>query len=60
MTEVKNSPGIYAYTHNYKQFCILECFDTNILYQFDDYKITFVNSQHEYINSKNNFVIKDF
>ena len=31
---------------------ILEIFNTNILHQLFDYKITFVNSQHENTNSK--------
>ena len=33
-------------------FCIPESFNTNISHKFVDYKVTFVNSQHENINSK--------
>ena len=39
-------------------FCVPESFDTNILHQLSDYKITVMNSQLENKNSKRSF--KDF
>ena len=39
--------------------CIPESFNKNISHQLFDDKITFVNSQHEYTNSKGDFVLKN-
>ena len=39
-------------------FFIPESFNTNIYNQLFDYKITFVKSKHENVNSKVNFVLK--
>jgi hypothetical protein len=38
--------------------CIPESFNTKISHQLFDYKITSVNSQHENINLKSDFVLK--
>ena len=38
--------------------CISESFNTNISNQLFDYKITFVNSQHENTKSKGDLVLK--
>ena len=38
-----------------KSFCIPDIFNTKIVHQLFDYKITFVNSQHE--NTNLNLVI---
>ena len=38
--------------------CITEIFNTNISHQLVYYKINLVNSQHDYTNSKGDFVFK--
>ena len=40
-------------------FCLPESFNMNISHQLLDYKIAFVNSQHEYTNSKGEFVLEN-
>ena len=42
----------------FNKFCITENFNTIILHQLFDYKITFVISQREKTNSKDDFVLK--
>ena len=44
---------------NESNLSILESFNTNISYQLFDYKITFVNSQLEKTNSKDDFELKN-
>ena len=39
-------------------FYITESFNTNILHQSFDYKIIFVNAQHENTNSNGDYVLK--
>ena len=43
----------------YNYFCIPLSFNTNILHQLLDYKIIFVNLQHEITNLKGDFVLKN-
>ena len=46
--------------YHYNFFCIPESFNTNISHQLFDYKITLLNSQHENMNSKGDFVLKNW
>ena len=46
---------MYSMISKIKSICIPESFNTNISYQLFDYKITFINSQHENTNSNGDF-----
>ena len=51
----------YRFDHflMFNQLCIPESFNTNISHQLLNHKITLVNSQRKYINSKSDFVHKN-
>ena len=42
------------------EICIPESFNTNISHQIFDYAITFLNSQNQNENSKDDFVLKNW